>query len=794
MTIKAPFNFVPLSEYVFSPDWADLISQDIPFKDGLSGEIELNITAQTPIFVRNGHTKEDTTDKTNVYTTFSKAPDGRFFIPATTIKGCIRNILEIMSFGKMRLDINARFAQREWENEKLYPIKTEQSSMCCGWLKLDEKKGEYYILKSKKLYRINHKRINELFDITALNIFDRNNHSIDINKETTIGEKAYDPKTAVYKYKLLESHGIDDKRLQHLPFCKDSDYAVKHKENRVNKAKVEDAEFFGTIVMTGQPDKANWETPRNLEDGKFYEFVFDDKVVEKYIIPEETIEKYKYIYYGSPDWDFHKHKMNSTGIPVFFRLKNNKVKDFGLTFLYKLPYEKTPYETLGNRHKSTDFDLADCIFGSVNGQSPLKGRVQFSNAFSSNAKPSDKYRLALGSPKASYYPLYIRQSGNNGITPCYKTYNDGTISGWKRYLVRANAFERSTGEDTIDTIIYPLAPQTKFSCKVRFHNLLEEELGALLSAITFHNTKECYHQIGQGKPYGFGKVNIQVTQFAAYTSDGEKRTDIIQPMMYFEGLMYESIKGSWVDHDRIVQLFTMAHTEVTTDDVMDYMHMSVDDQNNEFKKAKKEREYLNVYTQLSNTRYSPISLYESNRDRILAENVNVTEKRKNEEYYRMLSSIDIDSINTMEDYDRAIVVIEQARKLYEEIKDGCEDCHSDLFNKLSSKRLKINSSIGLSVLQNRNLRDEYFFKTFKDISNKIEQTKKKCKWDSIPEQEFPQILTAIKRIYHTLKEKDKKEWNRKDSAIWKKIELWVGEGFASEWYNDIINHKPEESC
>ena len=30
--ITAPFNFVPLSDKVFFPDWADSVSHDIPFK------------------------------------------------------------------------------------------------------------------------------------------------------------------------------------------------------------------------------------------------------------------------------------------------------------------------------------------------------------------------------------------------------------------------------------------------------------------------------------------------------------------------------------------------------------------------------------------------------------------------------------------------------------------------------------------------------------------------------------------------------------------------------------------
>ena len=109
--MKAPFNFVPLNNKVFFPDWASQISHDIPFEDGESGTIELELTAMTPIFVRNGHTQKDADEKNENYTSFSKDTDGRYFIPATSIKGMIRNVLEIMSFGKMRF--KGKYPQKE---------------------------------------------------------------------------------------------------------------------------------------------------------------------------------------------------------------------------------------------------------------------------------------------------------------------------------------------------------------------------------------------------------------------------------------------------------------------------------------------------------------------------------------------------------------------------------------------------------------------------------------------------------------------------------------------------------
>ena len=103
MTIKAPFNFVKVSEKVYFPDWEKQISQDVPFSDGESGTIGLKIIAHTPVFVRNGHIALDKKDCNNKDNSFSNF-DGRYFIPGTSLKGSIRNVLEIISFGKMRVD------------------------------------------------------------------------------------------------------------------------------------------------------------------------------------------------------------------------------------------------------------------------------------------------------------------------------------------------------------------------------------------------------------------------------------------------------------------------------------------------------------------------------------------------------------------------------------------------------------------------------------------------------------------------------------------------------------------
>lgn len=610
--IKAPFNFVPLADKVFFPDWANIISQDMPFSDGLDGYLDIEFTAQTPVFVRNGHSKEDGLNRTGDYNSAAITPDGRYYLPAASVKGEIRNILEILSFGKMRVDKNAMFAQREWDNPDLYTIKSPQvqSSLCCGWL---VRRGEDYCIRKCNgiPYRINHKRLDECFNTDIFRTHFSKDKGISLNEEQEIGGKKYDPKTAAYKYKLLETIGVDRKVLQQFSFSIDQDFAVEYKANRVCVDMSGD--ISGTIVLTGQPDNANWREKegfnRRMNDGKFYEFVFPHEIDVEIALSNEEFDHFKFIYQDSDDWNYCKSLLEEDGIPVFFRMRGKSIRDFGLAFLYKLPYENSPYdlEIGGHRysgHAQEDFDLADCIFGSANKGNALKGRVQFSNFISDNAVQDRNYTLVLNSPKASYYPIYIQQDGHAGVTTKYKTYNDGRLAGWKRYHVRNTIWEKCTGDKKLDTTIYPLKAESTFTGRVCFHNLRPVELGALISAITFHgDTEHCYHQIGQAKPYGFGKMSVKIVDaYVDAECPGFKRDSYNYFLGIFEKQM-NKVQGSWNSCDVITQLFTIARQEVTMNDVYDYMILNMEGQN-DFNEAKRARLFLQAYSELNGKRYN----------------------------------------------------------------------------------------------------------------------------------------------------------------------------------------------
>jgi len=782
--IKAPYNFVPLTDKVFFPDWADQISQDVPFSDGISGTIELKITAKTPVFVRNGHTKEDAENKNDEYKSFSKAPDGRYFIPATSIKGCIRNVLEIMSLGKLRLDQNIQYAQREWDNPDLFQIKspTEQNNMHCGWLKINGNGREYEIIDCGKPMRIAHTRIDEYLGEHVFENHFSKTKGVDLTKEQEINGHKFDPKCAVYKYKLIGNRNLDG-----LYFTKDEEFAVKYKENRVMVS--DDGILKGTIVLTGQPDKWKFPRPQKMTPnaGKFYEFVFlsPDKDAKKYIISEEEFNHYKFIYADSSDWEFASANIYTSGIPVFFRLENGKIKDWGLSFLYKLPYDKTPYETLYDAHRSEKPDMADCMFGYTSKKKSLRGRVQFSTLCSSNAEEENEVRLVLGGPKASYYPIYIDQkdNGKNGVirSNCtYKTYNDGHLKGWKRYHVRKNTWSLSTGQDQIDTVIYPLKKDSEFTGKIMFHNLKPVELGALLSALTFHNQTQCFHQIGMAKPYGFGKVSLDILNTNFIYKDNVEISSQENPIFYmalFERMMNVHVGGQWITTDAIRQFVTLANKEVVDDANFNYMALDVEHGNNEFVNAKREKSYLQYYGQLTGTvdilkpllpgfKNDVDKIEETIRERIANINKAIAEQARLEEERKRREE-------------------EKARLEEERIRQEIE---REKEKELETRKLQ-KIQAGLSFLEETYEEGakagSYKVMDFNGAKNRIGQWLKTASKKQIDADLFSILETTLIRLASNPIKKELKDWAERESKLWKYVESITSEEFAEKVFYKI---------
>lgn len=618
--IKAPYNFVPLENRAFYPSWANLISQDIPFEDGVSGSIEYTIEAETPIFVRNGYTDREHPDST-----FSKTHDGKFFIPSTSIKGEIRNVLEILSFGKMTQVQDARFGIRDLSNTpegRFYRQKIQ--NVHCGWLYkrlAEDGSVEYLINDCGTPGRIAPEVIDKHYS-TALAAFGQN---LALNRQYADNDDEEKLRSAYNKYEnilniSLESQDIE-KRLS------GTFSTVPDNYNRII------ADFSsngknGCIVVTGQPSKRDPESRR----GKYYEFVFfesntnENEKVESQIIDDFiTIHKNNYDYKNI----WKRYLNEGKRVPVFFMRRNGNlgpIDAIGLAYMFRIPTANfikgaIPIELQSNRRK----DLAECIFGTAKESlKQLKGRVNISHAFACGTPAEcDIVTTILGSPKPSYGPLYA-SSG---------TWNDANaqIKGRKRYPVRTTILPPNEGTDSQTCKFKPLAQGTSFKGRITFHNLKECELGALIAALTFNGHPECCHSIGEAKPLGYGKVKISIDKlsvisikdiFAKTDDPTQQETDYY--FNKFKDVMTENIGTGWEDSNSIRELCAMARgIDKEFNNNFSYMRMSTNRNENEFA--------LNRTVNNENLPlFSDILKPKTNKTQQIIDNPNTTRKYKHE--------------------------------------------------------------------------------------------------------------------------------------------------------------------
>ena len=645
--ITAPFNFVPLNEKVFFPSWSEQVSHDIPFKDGESGEIDITITAKSPIFIRN-----HSNDKSNPSSEFCNY-NGEYYIPATSVKGMVRSVLEIMSFGKMSQFNDDTYAVRDLSNNELYLSKMKPTNTFCGWLKKIEDK--YYIEDCGIPARIRLDKIDSKCSTRFSNNFD---------------EKSDSNKTAKFKYELFSDINLPTKFI--------------HKKNHNGRdVYVVGDDREGKIVFTGQPSARK----EGIEPkGKIYEFIFFESK-EDIAIDKEIYNNFKFAYFDgksniSEDWKWRKEQLNKgERIPIFFQKnKDGNIIHFGLSYLYKLPYNysigdaiQQDMEIVIRKDKEyISLDLAETIFGTSQKSLDktedysLKGRVQFSH-FKADSKPPifKTVTTVLGSPRASYYPIYIKQNYIESERMVkdgdYNTLmnKNSQISGWKRYPLHQNIPNPKKYDKDVDsaTTFRPLGNYNKesnkfneftFSGKLRYHNLKQVELGAIISALTFNGcSDDFYHNIGMAKSLGFGKINIEISLKA------DKQVKLLTA---FEKQIKE-FNVDWINSQQIKELFMMADKELAIDHKLKYLTLDPKAKIDEFRDKKNDREYLPLTSSLfkSSNQIKSI-LVQENIDTFLKKEIikQETLKEKKEKLLKEKNLLDTTPLKNSKEFKDAI--------------------------------------------------------------------------------------------------------------------------------------------
>lgn len=456
----APYNFIPLNEKVakFS---APCILDDNKHNSfntlkGISGEINLIITTKTPFFIGDSE-KESNKDYKEFFSV-----DGKPQIPGSSLRGMVRNLVEIVSYGKFETYNNDKFYYRDVAGRSGNSLKTTYKAVMTndehlfevskmgGYLKQDDKNPlKFYITPANVEKRKQAKQKN-----MSINIIDKNKGVYDVFSGFMKDKKAY------YHFNGKRN----DKKVIELSY---EDIKLYSKDNE--KLKREKTKF-----------------------GNFINVVYSAKY-----------EKDKY----------------PLGVPCFYVEYKGRVY-FGHTPYFRIPYFKSVKEHIPEYEFDDNyFDLTECIFGK---KSEFASRVFFEDAnLASDLKDifqKETRTQNLQGPKPTSYNMYLENSLKSKVSSV-KHYNDDVmLRGYKMYHHKNIKNEKDyefvktdtrPDNDKMKNTIKAIKSGVDFNGKIRFTNLKDYELGALMFVLNL--PKDCFHKLGGAKPLGLGSVEIKAS-------------------------------------------------------------------------------------------------------------------------------------------------------------------------------------------------------------------------------------------------------------------------------------------
>lgn len=592
--ITAPYNFVPTNANVqiVTPP-----SQDHPWRDGLCGALNLEVVAETPMFIRG-------TDPNGALP--YKTPDG-YALPGTSLRGMLRSTLEIASFSRLGPVNDDRYGFRDLQNRALYgqymaDIVNGQPTplVSAGWLRKADKFNDLIrnrdgapdatvaVIEVCDFAKVEYRFIErELWSKTArIRIGDR---AAAPDRYAAIGVRSSDGEiprlkemTVPLSRELLRPHNAEVKGQR------------RAGEIRISNEKGD--KVTGRLVLTGQPSPYNPNAPKRPGAGnpKHHDFLFYGPLRDTLPVSLRTFRDFEFVHRSdaerhgirvtpNAEWGFWRAAFEKGhAVPVFLlQNRDGTLRAFGLAMMFRLAYALSIGEAVKNmqpiqngKHRdfSTAPDFAEALFGRVNRNQAIpsyKGRVSVGLA-----KTADKPALmreviaVLGTPKPTFYPNYIENSAHDEgygtpmppgglVNGEYRTLMnpEARLRGWKRYVPQEAIAQPPLPEkasDKVKTRFQPLPAGTRFQAKIRVHNLRPHELGALLWATDFGGHAQARHVLGMARSLGYGRARLAVTGAELDRNDGGQVSPSTIPAVLAEArAAFKAHMERWAEDKKI---------------------------------------------------------------------------------------------------------------------------------------------------------------------------------------------------------------------------------------------------
>lgn len=548
--IITPYDFIPVSSWVFSPDWAKDVTHDVPFRGGLSGRIKYELVNYSPLCVGHDTADRKTEEGKSVKTViWEHDGSGRQVIPGSSIKGMLRNALEIVGFGKMQCVRDIRHAARLGISD----VKSESADYTLTpiFARPDpENPGNWQYLEA--VANTGHKPVTASIDASHLkDVLKIKDNSVDIASLTALQKHQYlaerfkkskhAPMPLLYAELELQSKMSQE---QNDKFNSTGDRCTTWYEV-ISVSETKDATHThpgmflfmnknianGYNKKDGKPKKANQFTDYffcvhdeaiDSESGRW-------KLLEDWLVKElkASLPAVKADGAGKKDqnlFDYNvSHQHPKFGFPVWLLEHKTNYRESALGFCQVPRHvrEKSVMDMIRDVQKETANiqDLADTMFGCITDTEGSGSRIGFSDLIAEEKypiEPLDDHIYILGEPKSTFFPVYLGKFNNNN-----GAYKDGSIiAGRKVYKIRKDfkmAKQKLPNENTdVRSSAEFVVPQSKFQGTVVFHNLKPEELGALLWVMTHGKgtagaSSPFYHSLGHARPMGAGAVKLNIT-------------------------------------------------------------------------------------------------------------------------------------------------------------------------------------------------------------------------------------------------------------------------------------------
>ena len=589
---SAPYNFIPLPEKVVPAvnGVLDLPGHDKYEEGKHTGYFEVSLMTRSPLYIRCPLKVEDFLRQEKAIKSKSEEKDDEkklsfreevkniphFFytkdpskpvIPGSSLRGMLRTLLEIVSYGKIvKVGRQDKIFYRAVAAERDDPLKNPYQEIIgkngrnvrSGYLvKRDE---NWYIRPAKRPSDFGWPERCSYIRVRRNKVEGKIPNLIPFNSDQ------YKPQYHSVSFDVKIVGGRRDKLFR------------INKIGPLNKG----YPFKGVLVCTGNMKETGddkTESPRTT-----YALVLEEDKSKRLIkINEQAVEDYlDALTPFQTELPFsQKTGCLIEGRPVFYVEKDGEVICFG-----HCPNFRVPALSEGQRRASTplDFipeelrrpeviDYAEALFGFIRDNEEIE-TIQKHGLLEGQMQQGDKWRAYAGrvfvtdayleegqtdiwwskepivpkilaSPKPTAFQHYLVQTGSKKDELKHygsKTPDDTVIRGHKRYWLQGERKLEDIKEEesevsndsTQHTQFRPVKPGVKFKFRIYFENLSDRELGALCWILhpPGDPQKKYCHQVGMAKPFGMGAVKLDAR---LYLTDRYKRYTAL-----FEGSSWQT--------------------------------------------------------------------------------------------------------------------------------------------------------------------------------------------------------------------------------------------------------------